>query len=444
MLRGEINVRFEEDDFGWLPLPDEALYGIHTRRSADNLSFSGRMLRDYPEYVEALALVKKAAARANARIGAIPDEIAGAIEQACDAIVEGNHREQFIVDVFHGGGGTGVNMNINEVAANLANERLGGRRGVYAPVHPIDHVNASQSTSDVCHTAMRIAIVRTAAPLERALAELIRMMDGKAEEFASVPTIARTCLQDGLAVPLGTLFSACAQALRRRDAELARAVNALHAVNLGGTVIGTGTGAPAEYRDSVVGTLCEVSGLPLSLRDNLYDAAQHIDDLAQVAAQLELLCGILIKISKDLRLLSSGPEAGFGEIRLPAIQAGSSFFPGKVNPVVPETVIQCCFQVIGLTRSVQAALEHGELNLNVWEGMAGANVLDALRMLERAVRLFGERCVAGIAADEERCRALSRTWIPVVTELRDRYGYGQVSRWLKQETREQILKRYES
>jgi aspartate ammonia-lyase len=435
--------RIEEDLFGKVELPEDALYGIQTCRSVENMSFSGRKLRDYPEYVAALAEVKKAAAITNQRTGLLTRTIAQAIEQACDEVAQGCHDEQFIVDPYHGGGCIGSNMNMNEVVANLANELLGGEPGGYAPVHPNDHVNASQSTSDACHTALRIAILRTEAALEPELERLADALADKSRAFADVRTITRTCLQDGMQDTLGSLFAGYEQGLRRRLRELNRVTRALEAVNLGGTVIGSGVGASDAYRERIIGALQETTGLPLRHRDNLYDASMNMDDIAAVSSELQLLSGMLIKLAKDLRLLSSGPEAGFAELKLPAVQAGSSFFPGKVNPVVPETLIQCCFQVIGLDRSVQASLEHGELNLNVWEGLAGFNVLDSLRMLRRAAALFTDKCVSGIEANMERCEELSRCFIPVAVALKEKYGYAQVSRWLKNETKEQIRNRYE-
>lgn len=436
--------RVEEDAFGKAEIPGDALYGIQTLRSAENLSFSGRTLRDYPPFVAALADVKRAAARANERAGVVPSRLARAIEQACAEIALGQHLEHFIVDPYHGGGSIGSNMNMNEVAANLANEILGGNPGDYDPVCPSDHVNASQSTSDVCHTALRIAVLRVGGPLLAELRRLGGALERKANAFAAVTTIARTCLQDGMQDTMGHLFAGYAQGLRRRTAALEAAVGTLRAVNLGGTVIGSGVGASRAYRERALDALVEVTGLPLRRRDDLYDAAQNMDDLAAVSAELGLLAGLLIKIAKDLRLLASGPEAGFGELRLPAVQAGSSFFPGKINPVVPETLVQCCFQVLGLDRSVQASLEHGELNLNVWEGLAGFNVIDAMRMLERAAALFTDKCVDGIEADEARCASLARGFIPVVTALKETHGYRQVSRWLKEETKESIMRKYES
>ncbi|XID93474.1 lyase family protein [Paenibacillaceae bacterium WGS1546] len=435
--------RHETDAFGTVELPDDALYGIQTKRSADNLSYSGRTLAEYPGYIAALAATKRAAARANERAGLLPKTMAQAIGQACEEVGGGFHDPQFVVDPFHGGGGIGSNMNMNEVVANLANEILGGGIGDYRPVHPADHVNASQSTSDACHTALRIAAIRAGGKLVGALERLAGAIGTKRTAFADIPTITRTCLQDGMPDTLGALFGGYEQALRRRTNKLRAAVEELHAVNLGGTVIGSGVGAPRAYRERILAALNEATGLELRHRDDLYDAAQNMDDLAAVSAELGLLSGVLIKLAKDLRLLSSGPEAGFGELRLPAVQAGSSFFPGKINPVVPETLVQCGLHAIGLNRMVQGALEHGELNLNVWEGFAGFHVLDMMGMLERAVGKFTDGCVAGIEADAERCRALSRTFIPAVVALKEKHGYSQVGSWLKEKSREELRELYE-
>ncbi|MDQ7862618.1 lyase family protein [Peribacillus frigoritolerans] len=242
-------------------------------------------------------------------------------------------------------------------------------------------MNASQSTSDVCHTAIRMAIISSFQSLRQEINDLIEKVAYKASEFGDITTISRTCLQDAMRVRLGDKFSGYAAMLERRLKHMEKAVAQLHAINLGGTVIGSGVGASDSYRDVIVRKLSEASGLLLHHRENLFDAAQNMDDLADVSSELKQLASCLIKFAKDLRLLSSGPEAGFGEIVLPAVQAGSSFFPGKINPVIPETLIQCCFQVLGCDRVVQAALEHGELDLNVFEGAAGVNILDAMNML---------------------------------------------------------------
>ncbi|MFM1651330.1 lyase family protein [Brevibacillus sp. B_LB10_24] len=431
-------MRTETDLIGPMAVADEALYGINTLRTVENMSFSGRKLADYPEYIRAMAQVKKAAAIANCQAGLLAELHCEVIGQVCDQLIAGDYQGQFVVDMFHGGGGIGSNMNINEVIANLVNERLGGMRGQYAPIHPTEQVNASQSTADVCHTAMRLAILDVSKSVEVQLERVINTFLRKAEAFRSIPTIARTCLQDGISISLGDSFSGYVAVLTRRLAGLRSSVSGLSSVNLGGTVVGSGTGASQTYREHVMPALCRVVGKELKLRPNLYDAAQNLDDLGEVAGQLALLAGCLIKIAKDLRLLSSGPEAGFAEISLPAVQAGSSFFPGKVNPVIPEMLIQCCFQVIGASRAVEAAIEHGELQLNIWEGMAGSNILDSLKMLAAALNLFHDKCLAGLVANEERCRELAASLIPAVVELKETYGYAQVSAWMKEMSHEEI------
>jgi aspartate ammonia-lyase len=309
--------------------------------------------------------------------------------------------------VLGGGGGIAVNMNVNEVIANIANEALGGARGVYSPVDPKLHVNASQSTADVCHTAARIAIIKRWQHLYGVLSACLSVTRSTAREFHHVQTLARTCLQDASVTSLGEMFGGYGAGLERRVMELDRAVGMLHKVNLGGTVLGDGSGAPKAYRRSVIKHLSRLAELRLELRENLFDAAQNCDDLGAVAAQLGLLAEFLIKYAQDLRLLGSGPEGGFGEITLPAVMEGSSFYPGKINPVVPETLLQCCFQVLGCERAARLALERGELNLNVFEGAAAINIMDAMEMLIRAVPNFTSLCVAKIAPNEARCEELA-------------------------------------
>jgi len=388
-------------------VPAHALYGIHTVRAVENLGFSGRILANYPDYIRALATVKKAAARANRDAHVIDARRADAIERACDALLRGEHLAQFPVDMLAGGGSIAVNMNVNEVIANLASEFLGGARGTYRLVHPKLHVSASQSTADVCHTAVRMTVLGRWSGLRRALGRCVGAFRAKAVELRPVVTIARTCLQDAARVSLGELFGGHAEVIERRAGELAQSVRALARINLGGTAIGSGSGAPASYRRAVVMRLNEITGQKFTLRANLYDAAQNIDDLAAVSAQIAMLAETLIKIAQDVRLLASGPEGGFGEIILPPVQEGSSIFPGKINPAIPETMIQCCFQVLGCERTTRLALERGELNLNVFEGAAAANVFDSIEMMGRAVALFTERCVIGIVANRKRCRELA-------------------------------------
>lgn len=398
--------RIEKDLLGERAVPADALYGIQTVRAVENLRFSSSLLHDYPDYIRALAMVKKAAARANRDARVIDARRLGAIEYACDALIRGEHRDQFPIDLMSGGGSIAVNMNVNEVIANLASERLGGERGTYQPVHPKSHVNPSQSTADVCHSAARMTILDRWSELQRTLRSCIRAYRAKAAELRPVVTIARTCLQDAEKVSLGELFDGHAEALARRTGELERSVQALAKINLGGTAIGSGSGASATYRRAILKHLNRIAGRRFSLRTNLFDAAQNIDDLVAVSAELAMLAEVFIKIAQDLRILASGPSGGFGEIVLPAVQEGSSFYPGKINPAIPETMLQCCFQVIGRERATRLALERGELNLNVFEGGAAVNIFDAMEMMQRSVETFVERCLKDIVANKKRCREL--------------------------------------
>ena len=395
--------RFKRDSLDEVEIPTGALYGAETVRSVRNLSFSGRRLGDLPAYVRALGMVKLAAARANRDACVLDSRRSLAIERVCRAIIAGDYHDQFVIDPLSGGGGIAINMNVNEVIARAASKLVGGR----ASVHSKQHVNASQSTADVCHTAARIAIVNEWRPAREALDACAAAMRAKERQFCGLATIARTCLQDASPVALGTLFGGHAAAIARRTAEIDRACGSLRLINLGGTVIGSGEGAPGAYRRAIVKHLRAATGLQVALRPNLYDAAQNIDDLGDVAAALGLLAEVLLKVAEDLRLLSSGPEGGFGEIHLPATQQGSSFFARKINPLVPESLIACCFVILGCERTARLALERGELNLNVFEGAAAIAILDVFAMLPRAVTSFTNFCVRGITANEERCRRLA-------------------------------------
>lgn len=399
--------RVERDALGSVRIEDRFLWGIETARSLENLSFSGRTLGACVPYLAALGLVKRAAARANREAGVLEARLAGALDAAAARVAAGELREHFPADLLGGGGSIGVHMNVNEVLANLANESLGGRRGEYAPLQPRAHVSLSQSTADVCHSALRLAALRQGARLGGALRDTAATLRGKAVETAQLPTLARTCLRDALPTQVGVLLGGHAALLERRAGEVERALQALRGVALGGTVIGSGEGAPARYRERVVPILAELAELPLAPRASLPDALQNTDDLRALSAELALLAEALLKIAADLRLLSSGPRGGLGELLLPPVQAGSSFFAGKQNPVVLESVIQCACQVLGADRAAQAAAERAELHLNVFDGQLGANVLDAQRMLAEVIERLDARCLRGLRADEERCRALA-------------------------------------
>ncbi|MCA0989713.1 lyase family protein [Guptibacillus hwajinpoensis] len=423
-------IRRETDSFGSVDVPKEALYGIQTVRCMENLSFSRKKLSDYPAYIQALSMVKKAAALTNGRVGEIPIPIQEAIVTACNELIRGAHLQHFPIDPYHGGGGIGTNMNVNEVIANLANTYFGYERGTYEPVSP-NHVNASQSTSDVCHTAIRLTIAQQLEAFVQLLRTLQGTMKEKAERWLQISTISRTCLQDGMRVQLGDSLYGVVAMLDRRITSLNHSIKQMHVINLGGTVIGSGVGASIDYRENILVQLKKVTGKPVTHRSNLYDAAQHVDDLGDVSNELKQLANGFIKVAKDLRLRSSGPEAGFGELNLPAVQAGSSFFPGKVNPVLPETLLHCCFKVLGHDRTVQAVLEHGELDLNVFEGAAGMAILDAISLMEKMLPVFQESCLKGMTANEKHCKALSETTVPLVVDLKEKFGYQIVSDALK-------------
>lgn len=401
-------MRVEHDSIGPVEVPADALYGAQTVRSITNLSFSAKTLGSYPSLSRALGQVKRAAARANVRAKVLPRKFADAIDHAAQPLVDADLADELPADVLGGGGWIGVHMNVNEVLANLANERLGGRRGVYDPIHPKQHVNASQSTADVCHTASRLAILDVHRDLTAVLLACAAPIDAVIEISGDVPTLARTCLRDGMATPVRTLFWGYQELLRRRNLDLAAAVLPLEAITLGGTVIGTGDGAPTAYRRAVVPLLSEITGRALRARPSLPDALQNSDDLGAVSAQLALLARSLLKLAQDLRLLGSGPKGGFNEVQLPHVQEGSSFFSNKANPVVAESLIQCCLQVLGCDHAAQAAVQSAELHLNVFDGVAAINVIDAMTMLTEALLRFEQHCLRGLTVDVERCRALAR------------------------------------
>jgi aspartate ammonia-lyase len=379
------------------PPPTLLPHGPQTALAREHLSFSGRTLGAEPELLRALLQVKKAAALANAAAGALAPERSRAIVGACDALLADPSPASFPVDLLSGGGGIAFNVNLNEAIAARAG-------GAGLPIDAKAHVNASQSSADVCHTAFRLAVLARWDDLAPALDALHASLEERAKALASVTTLTRTCLRDALPGALGDLLGGHAALIARRRAALAQATAPLHAVNLGGTVIGSGEGAPAGYRTRVVEILAQLSGRALRRRENLFDAAQNSDDLAAVSSALAQLATALLKLAQDLRLLSSGPETGFGELVLPAVMEGSSFFRGKWNPVVPESLMHCCFQVLGCDHAVQAACARAELQLNVLETVAAVGVLDAMTMLAAAVGRFEASCVRGLTADEARCR----------------------------------------
>jgi aspartate ammonia-lyase len=388
------DVRHETDLLGTLTLPDAAPYGVRTARIARHLGVSGRTLGDYPELVEALLAVKRAAAWANAKAGVIDAETATKIETAIDEMPRDALAATFVVDALHGGGSIGFNVNINEVIARRAG---------------VDHkrdVNASQSTADACATAFRLAVMDSGELLVAAARALAGALSQQATVCADVTTVARTCLQDAMPVSLGALFGGYAALVARRADRLSAALTGLHAINLGGTVIGSGDGASAGYRQQVVAELAMIVDRPLTIRADLYDAAQNPDDLVDVVDAVAAYADALLKLCRDLRLLASGPDGGFSEIELPAVTEGSSFFVGKVNPVVPETVMQAAMQVQGLAHAARLAASHRELYLNVFEGQTAMNTIDAQHLMTAATTMLTVDAIVGLKPRRERCAEL--------------------------------------
>ena len=399
------------------------LYGRQTELTLENMSFSNIKLSSFPDFIDAYAKIKKAAALSNWKAGELDENKMNRICAACDLVIRGDYRDEFPVDVFHGGGGIGLNMNANEVIARLAGDE----------VDAINDVNMSQSTSEVNHTALRIALIKMLGELDRSLEVFNQILHHKVEEFKGVRTIARTCFQDGVSVLLSVFFSSLETVLSRNRIKLDAAREDMHEVNLGWTVIGTGEGASDAFRSYILQSLQAVSGYQLRWADDLYAAAQYPDDIASLSSLIRITASILHKFANDLRILSSGPETGFGELILPNVQAGSSFFPGKVNPVIPEMVIQCSMLITGNNAIVQDALDMGETYLNLWEEMMGFLVMDNINMLKNVIDHFGALCVAGIKADLERCTTYSQSSIPTLSGAKKKYSYQTLSQWIHQD-----------
>ncbi len=422
-------MRIEHDLLGTIEVPTEALYGAQTQRAVVNFPLrSEKTIGHYPLLIAGLMAVKKAAAAANRRGGFLADEVAEAIDRAAEAVMREPLVDHFPVHRFHGGGGTSANMNANEVLANLAEQSLGGRRGEYRRVHPNDHVNRHQSTNDVYPTACHLALAAGWRETRPACARLAKTLAARAQEWRELPRLTRTCLQDAVEGTYGELLGGYAGFLERARARIDTAVEALYAVNLGGTVVGRPDAVPRAYFDAVIPELRRATGDEAWHRAaNLADAFQNCDAMVNVSAQLETAARGLIKIAKDLRLLGSGPQAGLGEIRLPAVQPGSSIMPGKINPVIPEFVIQLGLEVTGLHAACAQALDHGELDLNVWESLVVFNTLEAMEHLANAATVLDERCLRELTVDETRSRAHAESMMPLLTRLADEHGYARIS-----------------
>ncbi len=420
-------LRVETDLLGPRQLPADALYGIHTLRAVENFPVSRALAGHYPELVRALAMVKLAAARANRDLGVLGAGHHDAIAAACAQLLAGQHHDAFIVGMIQGGAGTSTNMNANEVIANLGLIALGRRPGDYAHLHPNDHVNRSQSTNDVYPTALRIALMQAVQPFEDELARLAQAFRARARDFAPVLKLGRTQLQDAVPMTLGAEFAGFAAGMEQDLRHLRAAVAELGAVNLGGTAIGTGINAPEGYGIRARTHLAAISGHEIRVADDLIEASSDMGALVAVSAALRRIALRLSKICNDLRLLSSGPRAGLGEIHLPPVQAGSSIMPGKINPVIPEMISQIAYQVIGHDLSVTMAAEAGQLQLNAMEPLIGHVLLESLRLLASGVSVLRLRCVDGIRADAGRCRAHLEASTAMCTPLVPVIGYARAS-----------------
>jgi aspartate ammonia-lyase len=419
--KGERTYRTEHDSIGDKEIPSDAYYGVQTLRAVENFRITGLSL--HPEIIYSLAHIKKAAAITNHRIGLLDSGITDAIVQACDEILMGKFHTEFVVDPIQGGAGTSLNMNANEVIANRAIEILGGTKGDYSLVHPNDHVNLGQSTNDVIPTAGKMATVRLLMKLQLQLQCLHHALAKKAAEFDHVIKMGRTQMQDAVPIRLGQEFQAYADAVKRNIGRIKEAADEMRPVNMGGTAIGTGVNADKAYLQNIVPVLNEVSGMNFVQAADLIDATQNLDPFVAVSGAVKTCAVSLSKIANDLRLMSSGPRAGFGEINLPAMQNGSSIMPGKVNPVIPEVVNQVAFNAIGNDMTITLAAEAGQLELNAFEPIIFYNLFQSIDTLGFAVETFVDNCVSGITANEERCRELVENSVGVVTTLAPIIGY---------------------
>ena len=413
--------RSEHDSIGERAVPRDVYYGVQSLRAVENFPITG--LTMHPEIINSIAEIKKASAITNCETGILEKKVADAIVRACDEIMEGKLHEAFIVDPIQGGAGTSLNMNANEVIANRAIELLGGEKGDYTLVNPNDHVNCGQSTNDVFPSAGKLAVLKLLVRAEIQLERLYAALLHKAEEFDDVIKIGRTQMQDAVPIRLGQEFRAYSEAIRRDIARFERAMDEMRCLNMGGTAIGTGINADEEYLRRIVPNLSKVSGLRLVQASNLIDATQNLDEFVAVSGAVKTCAVNLSKMSNDLRLMSSGPRCGFGEINLPPRQNGSSIMPGKVNPVIPEVVNQVAFNIIGNDMTITMAAEAGQLELNAFEPIIFWNLTHAVEFLTYAVNTLVDNCIVGITANRERCRDMVEHSVGIITAICPHVGY---------------------
>lgn len=416
--------RIEEDLLGTMEVPSGVYYGVHTVRAVDNFHISGTAVNEFPDFIRGMVQVKKATAIANRRLHVLPKEKAEAIIWACDQILDGGRcMDQWPTDVFQGGAGTSVNMNTNEVIANVALEHLGREKGDYDAINPNDDVNMSQSTNDAYPTGFRLGVYAAVQGLLDELDELQKTFRAKGDEFADIIKMGRTQLQDAVPMTLGQEFTAFGSNLAEEQRTIRAAADSLLEVNLGATAIGTGINTPNGYRDQVVAALREVTGLNIQASPDLIEATSDTGGYVMMHGALKRAAMKLSKICNDLRLLSSGPRAGLNEINLPERQAGSSIMPAKVNPVIPEVVNQVCFKVFGNDLTVSMAAEAGQLQLNVMEPVIAQALFESIQLLTNAARTLREKCVEGITANKEVCEGYVTNSIGIITYLNPVIGH---------------------
>jgi aspartate ammonia-lyase len=431
--------RTEKDPLGPKQVPADAMYGVQTMRARENFPISG--LRPLWPFVVAQVWIKKAAALTHKETGRLDARLADAIVRAADEVLAGQHAEQFVVDPYQAGAGTSHNMNVNEVLANRANELLGGERGTYSPVHPNDHVNMAQSTNDTIPTNIRLAALSQLDGFTDAFETLRDALAAKGREFDHIVKAGRTHLQDAMPIRLGQEFTAYAGSIERGVRRVREAADYLRDLGIGGSAVGTGVTVEKEYPALMNKYLREISGLELRIGNDRIQLMQSMGDAAGFSAAMRVLAIDLSKIASDLRLMVMGPRTGIDEIKLPAVQPGSSIMPGKINPSIPEMVNQVCFQVMGLDTTVAIAAEHGQLELNVMMPVIAFNVLLAMRILSNAARVLAERCVVGIEANEEMCAYWVERSAALATALMPHIGYAKAAELSKQSVKEGVLVR---
>jgi aspartate ammonia-lyase len=431
--------RTEKDPLGPKQVPADALYGVQTMRARENFPISG--LAPLWPFVVAQVWIKKAAALTHKETGRLDARLADAIVAAADEVLAGKHADQFVVDPYQAGAGTSHNMNVNEVLANRANELLGGSRGTYTPVHPNDHVNMAQSTNDTIPTNIRLACLSQLDALASAFEALRDALAAKGREFDHIVKAGRTHLQDAMPIRLGQEFTAYAGSLDRALRRVREAADYLRDLGIGGSAVGTGVTVEKEYPALMIKHLRAISGLDLRIGGDRIQLMQSMGDVAGFSAALRVLAIDLSKIASDLRLMVMGPRTGIDEIKLPAVQPGSSIMPGKINPSIPEMVNQVCFQVMGLDTTVGISAEHGQLELNVMMPVIAFNVLLSMRILTSTARTFTDRCVSGIQANEEMCAHWVERSAALATALMPHIGYAKAAELSKQSVKEGVLVR---